>query len=92
MSAVDQLLVLLLEGEGSYFTTMLAMGFSDTEIHNAFDQARRLGYTEATGLGADRLTEIGRRRAKGCQQAMQAESERAAKTITSGDARPARRL
>ena len=64
MSAVDQLLVLLLAGGGSYFTKMLAAGFSEDQIREALDEARRVGYTEATGLGADRLAEPGRQRAR----------------------------
>jgi hypothetical protein len=63
MSALDQLLAFLLEGKGSYFTRMLSAGFAEDEIHEAFDGARRDGYTESTGLGADRLTEAGRARA-----------------------------
>jgi hypothetical protein len=63
LSALDQLLVLVLEGGASYFTRMLAFGFTEEEIGEAFDEARRAGYTESTGLGADRLTEAGRNRA-----------------------------
>lgn len=64
LTAVDQLLVLLLEGRGSYFTRMLAFGFTEEQVGEAFDEARRAGYTEATGLGADRLTDQGLARAR----------------------------
>jgi hypothetical protein len=57
------LLVFLLDGGGSYLTKMLSAGFTDEEVSKAFDEARSAGYTKATGLGADRLTEAGRLRA-----------------------------
>jgi hypothetical protein len=63
LSAVDQLLALILDGGGSYFTRMLAIGFTEEEIAEARDEARRAGHTEPTGLGADRLTAAGRARA-----------------------------
>lgn len=40
LSAVDHLLVFLLEGGGSYFTRMLALGFTEDEIGKAWDEAR----------------------------------------------------
>lgn len=50
-------------GGGSYFTRMLALGVTEEEIGEAFNEARRAGFTEATGLSADRLMEAGRARA-----------------------------
>jgi hypothetical protein len=64
MSALDQLLVFLLGSRGSYFTRMLDSGCTAEEVTEAFNEARRAGYTEATGLGADRLTDVGRSRAR----------------------------
>jgi len=64
MSAVDQLLVLLLEGNRRVADHLRIAGFSEDEVMEAWDQARAAGFTEWTGLGADRLPEAGRRRAR----------------------------
>jgi hypothetical protein len=39
---------------------MMALGFSEEEMREAWDEARAAGFTESTGLGQDRLTENGR--------------------------------
>ena len=43
---------------------LMAAGYSEDEVRGAWNFARSGGYTESSGLGADRLTEIGRKRAK----------------------------
>ena len=63
LSAVDQLLSFLLQGKSRVAHEMMALGFSEDEMRDAWDQARAAGYTESTGLGQDRLTEKGRARA-----------------------------
>ena len=65
LSAVDQLLVFLLEGKRRVAQEMMSLGFSEEEMRDAWDQARAAGFTESTGLGQDRLTEEGRARASG---------------------------
>ena len=62
--AVDTLLLLLLEDTRNVPARMAAAGFSEDEIRGAWNYARAAGYTEATGLGQDRLTEAGRARAQ----------------------------
>ena len=63
MSALHQLLVLLLEGNRRVADHLRIVGFTEDEIMEAWDQARAAGFTESTGLGQDRLTEAGRVRA-----------------------------
>ena len=63
LSAVDQLLVFLLEGKRRIAEELTSLGFSEDEMRDAWDQARAAGFTESTGLGQDRLTEKGRARA-----------------------------
>jgi len=63
VSAVDQLLIFLLEDRRTVPARMAVAGYSEDEIRGAWNYARQAGYTEATGLGADRLTEAGRERA-----------------------------
>jgi hypothetical protein len=63
MSAVDQLLTVLLEGKGRVSEQMRIAGYTEDGVMEAWDQARAAGFTESTGLGADRLTEKGRARA-----------------------------
>ncbi len=46
---------------------MSAAGYTEDQIREAWDEARREGLTEATGLGADKLTEAGRARAQSLQ-------------------------
>jgi hypothetical protein len=60
MSAVDQLLIFLLEDHSTASRRMAAAGYSEELIRDACGEARRLGFTEATGLGADRLTSKGK--------------------------------
>jgi hypothetical protein len=43
---------------------MRAMGYTQDQISEAWTEARRLRFTESTGLGADRLTDAGRSRAR----------------------------
>ena len=59
MPAVD-LLVFLVEDTDNIAAAMSAAGFSEDEVRGAWNYARRAGYTEATGLGQDRLTDAGR--------------------------------
>jgi len=65
MSPVDELLTFLVEDTRNIAARMAAAGYDEYEVRQAWDEARRLGYTEATGLGQDRLTEAGRNRAIG---------------------------
>ena len=64
MELVDQLLVVL-AGPNSQRASqqLMAAGHTEDEIRGAWNFARSAGYTESTGLGADRLTPAGRARA-----------------------------
>ena len=64
MPAVDTLLTLFLEDSRNIAARMAAAGYSEDEIRGAWNYARQAGYTEATGLGQDRLTEAGKARAQ----------------------------
>ena len=56
MPAVDTLLILLIEDTRNIAARMAAAGYSEDETRGASNCARKPGYTEATGLGQDRLT------------------------------------
>ena len=64
MELVDQLLVIL-AGPNSQRVSqqLMAAGHTEDEIRGAWNFARSAGYTESTGLGADRLTPAGQARA-----------------------------
>lgn len=64
MELVDQLLVIL-AGPNPGFASrqLMAAGYAEDEIRGAWNFARAAGYTESTGLGADRLTPAGKVRA-----------------------------
>jgi hypothetical protein len=61
--AVDQLLLFLLEDNRNVAARMAAAGYSEDEIRGAWHYAREAGFTESSGLGQDRITEVGRARA-----------------------------
>ena len=42
---------------------LMAVGHGEDEVRGAWNFARAAGYTESTGLGADRLTPAGKARA-----------------------------
>ena len=69
MSAVDQLLVFLLEDRRTVLDRMATAGYDEDQLREAWDEARASGFTESTGLGADRLTEEGRSKARSLQEA-----------------------
>ena len=64
MELVDQLLVIL-AGPNPGFASrqLIAAGYAEDEVRGAWNFARAAGYTESTGLGADRLTPVGKSRA-----------------------------
>jgi hypothetical protein len=64
MELVDRLLTIL-TGPSPRYTTeqLMAAGHSEDEVRGAWNFARSAGFTELTGLGADRLLEAGRARA-----------------------------
>lgn len=64
MTAVDRLLEFLVEDPRNVAYRMAAAGHTEPEIREAWAEARRRGFTEATGLGQDRLTDHGRGRAR----------------------------
>lgn len=59
MSGVDTLLALLVENDRNIPERMRAAGFGEDQLREAWEEARRLGFTESTGLGQDPLTEAG---------------------------------
>lgn len=64
MELVDRSLAILVGPNPSYATPQLmAAGHSEDEVRRAWNFARTAGFTESTGLGADRLTAAGTRRA-----------------------------
>jgi hypothetical protein len=60
---MDALLALLAGDNRDIPARMRAAGYEEQQLLDAWDEARRLGFTESTGLGQDRLTEEGRARA-----------------------------
>ena len=66
MELVDQLLMILASPNSQLASQQLmAAGHTEDEIRGAWNFARSAGYTESTGLGADRLTPAGKARAAG---------------------------
>ena len=64
MELVDRLLAILGGPNGdTAFRRLIEAGYSDDEVRGARNFARAAGYTEPTGLGADRLTSAGQARA-----------------------------
>ena len=65
MELVDQLLAIL-AGPNSRLASqqLMAAGHTEDEVRGAWNFARAAGYTESTGLGADRLTPQGKARAQ----------------------------
>ena len=59
MLASDQLLMFLSDGEGNVSRRMAATGYTEDEVRGAWNYCRQAVFTEATGSGADRLTEAG---------------------------------
>ena len=65
MELVDQLLAILAGPNPRYASQQLmAAGHTADEVRGAWNFARAAGYTESTGLGADRLTAAGKARAE----------------------------
>lgn len=61
MELVDRLLSILIGPDRSTATRQLmAAGYTEDEVRGAWNFARATGYTESTGLGADRLTPAGK--------------------------------
>ena len=56
---VDRLLLYLIDGVKNVMMAMRIDGYSADEVSAAYNEARRLGWTESTGLGTDRLTPAG---------------------------------
>lgn len=64
MELVDRLLAILAGPHPRYATQQLmAAGYLEDEVRGAWNFARNAGFTESTGLGADRLTPAGKARA-----------------------------
>ena len=65
MDLVEQLLTIL-AGPNSRLASnqLMAVGHTEDEVRGAWNFARAAGYTESTGLGADRLTAAGKARAE----------------------------
>ena len=64
MELVDQLLAILAGPNPRYaLQQLMAAGHSEDEVRGAWNYARSAGFTESSGLGADRLTAAGKARA-----------------------------
>jgi hypothetical protein len=64
MELVDRLLAILAGPNPSGASRQLmAAGYSEDEVRGAWNFAWSAGYTQSTGLGADRLTAAGKARA-----------------------------
>lgn len=63
LSAVDSYSCFCLKAAAVYFARMLALGFTEEKIGEAFNEARRAGFTEATGVRGClvRVYEVGSR-------------------------------
>lgn len=59
-------LLVILAGHNPRYATqqLMAARHSEDEVRGAWDFARSAGFTESSGLGADSLTEAGKKRAK----------------------------
>ncbi|HUP15324.1 MAG TPA: hypothetical protein VM848_04665 [Acidimicrobiia bacterium] len=65
MELVDRLLAILAGPDPRLASQQLmAAGHTEDEVRGAWNFARAAGYTESTGLGADRLTAAGKARAQ----------------------------
>ncbi|MBA3361753.1 MAG: hypothetical protein H0T94_09865 [Acidimicrobiia bacterium] len=65
MELVDQLLAILAgPNPGTASRLLMAAGYTEDEVRGAWNFARSAGYTESTGLGADRLTAAGKARGR----------------------------
>ena len=65
MELVDRLLTILAGPNPRYAAQQLmAAGHPDDVVRGAWNFARSAGFTESSGLGADRLTAAGKARAK----------------------------
>lgn len=65
MELVDRLLAIL-AGPNPRLASrqLMAVGHTEDEVRGAWNFARAAGYTESTGLGADRLTPAGQARGR----------------------------
>jgi hypothetical protein len=64
MDLVNRLLAILAGPNPRYASQQLmALGHTEDEVRGAWNFARAAGYTESTGLGAERLTRAGEARA-----------------------------
>ena len=60
-SSSDRLLAILAgPNPGHASQQLMAAGHTEDEVRGAWNFARAAGYTESTGLGADRLTPAGK--------------------------------
>jgi hypothetical protein len=63
LAMVDRLLLYVMDGAKNVTMAMRSDGYSEVEVFAAYNEARRIGWTESTGLGMDRLTPAGWARA-----------------------------
>ena len=63
LALVDRLLLYLMDEAKNVTIAMRADGYGPDEVSAAYNEARRLGWIESTGLGMDRLTPRGWERA-----------------------------
>lgn len=63
LDPLDQLLIFLVDQPRNVPLALRSAGFTQSEISQAWTDARSARYTEPTGLGMDRLTASGRVRA-----------------------------
>ncbi len=65
MELVDRLLAILAgPNPRAASRQLMAAGYTEDEVRGAWNFARSAGYTESTGLGADRLTAAGKARGR----------------------------
>jgi hypothetical protein len=64
LTIVDRIILCLFDQVRNVAMAMREAGYTQDQISAAWHDARALGLTESTGLGRDRLTEVGTARGR----------------------------
>jgi len=64
LTIVDRIILCLFNQVRNVAMTLREAGYTQDQISAAWHEARAIGLTESTGLGRDRLTELGKARCR----------------------------
>ena len=64
LTIVDRIILCLFDQARNVAMAMRDAGYTQDQISAAWHEARAMGFTESTGLGRDRLTEVGKARCR----------------------------